>query len=126
MNQWLAIGVGGAVGSMLRFALINGTHLFAPKTFPYGTLVVNVLGSLAIGVLYILFEDRFIDNDVWRAALIVGVLGGFTTFSAFSMDTFNLMESGHNLAAVLYGTLSVGLCLVATWIGVVLARQYLN
>jgi CrcB protein len=123
MNHWIAIGIGGAAGSMLRYALSTWTHTILGRGFPYGTLAVNVLGCFAMGVLYIVFAERFADNAVWRSGILIGVLGGFTTFSAFSIETFRLMDDGEPLKAVSNVLLSVALCIGATWLGVLLARQ---
>lgn len=124
MQQILAIGVGGAVGSVLRYWLSTAVYTAAGRGFPYGTLAVNVIGSLAMGLLFVVFVERLTEAAVWRAALLTGVLGGFTTFSAFSIETFNLLEQGEPLKAVANAVLSVVLCVGATWLGVVLARQY--
>ncbi len=123
VNEWVAIGVGGAAGSMLRYGLSTWVYAFAGRAFPYGTLAVNVLGCLAMGFLFVLFVDRFIDSSVWRAGMLIGVLGGFTTFSSFSIETFNLIEQGEPVRALLNVLLSVVLCLGATWLGVVLGKQ---
>src|SRR6185295_1969220 len=123
MNQLVAIGIGGAVGSVLRFGMSTWVHTYVSRTFPYGTLAVNVLGCLAMGFLFVLFLERFADSAVWRAGILIGVLGGFTTFSSFSIETFNLLEQGEPLRAFVNVMLSVVVCLGATWIGVVIGRQ---
>ncbi len=123
MNQVLAIAAGGAVGSVLRFWISIWVHSLAGRGFPYGTLTVNVLGSLAMGFLFVLFLDRLTDNAVLRAGILIGALGGFTTFSSFSIETFNLIEQGAVLKAVLNMAGSLVLCVGATWIGVILGRQ---
>jgi len=123
MGQVLAIGIGGAIGSLLRFWMSTWVHSFVSRGFPYGTLTVNVLGCLAIGVLFVLFTERFSDNTVLRAGLLIGVLGGFTTFSTFSIETFNLIEQGAPLKALVNMGLSVALCVGGTWLGVILGRQ---
>ena len=123
MNQVLAIAAGGAVGSVLRFWMSTWVHSFAGRSFPYGTLTVNVLGCLAMGFLFVLFLDRLSDNNVLRAGILIGVLGGFTTFSSFSIETFNLIEQGAWIKAVVNMTGSLLLCVGATWLGVILGRQ---
>ena len=123
MNQVLAIAAGGAVGSVLRFWMSTWVHALAGRGFPYGTLTVNVLGSLVMGFLFVLFLDRLTDNAVLRAGVLIGALGGFTTFSSFSIETFNLIEQGAVLKAVLNMAGSLVLCVGATWIGVILGRQ---
>jgi CrcB protein len=123
MNQLLAIAAGGAVGSVLRFLMSTWVHSFAGRGFPYGTLTVNVLGSLVMGFLFVLFLDRLTDNAVLRAGILIGALGGFTTFSSFSIETFNLFEQGAVLKALLNMAGSLVLCVGATWIGVIIGRQ---
>ena len=123
MNQVLAIAAGGAVGSVLRFWMSTWVHSFAGRSFPYGTLTVNVLGCLAMGFLFVLFVDRLSDNNVLRAGILIGVLGGFTTFSSFSIETLNLIEHGAWVKAAANMTGSLLLCVGATWVGVILGRQ---
>lgn len=123
MTQVLAIGIGGAIGSLLRFWMSGWVHSFASRGFPYGTLTVNVLGCLAMGVLFVLLTERFSDNAVLRAGILIGVLGGFTTFSSFSIETFNLIEQGAHFKALTNMAASLMLCVGATWIGVIFGRQ---
>jgi CrcB protein len=123
MQQVLAIGLGGAIGSVLRYWLSTAVHAAAGRSFPYGTLAVNVVGCLAMGFLFVLFLERLADSTVWRAGMLIGVLGGFTTFSAFSIETFNLIEQGEPVKALANIVVSVLLCVVATWVGVILGRQ---
>ena len=123
MRQVLAIAAGGAVGSLLRFWMSNWVHSFAGRSFPYGTLAVNTLGCLLMGFLFVLFIDRLSDNPVLRAGILIGILGGFTTFSSFSIETFNLIEQGAWTKAVANMSGSLVLCVGATWIGAILGRQ---
>lgn len=123
MTQVLAIGLGGAAGSMLRFWMSTWVHSWAGRGFPYGTLAVNVVGCLLMGLLFVLFMERLSNDTVWRAGILIGVLGGFTTFSAFSIETFSLIEQGAWLKAAVNTTASLVLSIGATWIGVILGRQ---
>lgn len=123
MNQIVAVAVGGALGSLLRYWMSTWVHSFAGRGFPYGTLAVNVLGCLAMGALFVIFTERLSDNAVWRAGILIGVLGGFTTFSSFSIETFNLIEQGAHLKALTNATASLVLSVGATWIGVIIGRQ---
>jgi len=123
MAQLLIIAAGGALGAMLRFLVSNGVYAMVGRDFPYGTLTVNVLGSLLMGILYVLLVERVAFAVEWRAFLLIGVLGAFTTFSAFSIETLLLIESGEHIRAMLNMLLSVMLCVLATWGGVVGFRQ---
>jgi CrcB protein len=123
MTRVLAIAAGGAVGSVLRYWMSSAVHMIFGRAFPYGTLAVNVIGSFLAGFLFVLFIDRLSDEAVLRAAILIGVLGGFTTFSTFSIETFNLIEEGAWTRAGLNVSSSLILCIFATWIGALLARQ---
>ena len=90
--------------------------------FPWGTLLVNVLGSCAIGVLYVLISERMVLTEQWRALLVVGYLGAFTTFSTFSLDALLLLQEGRVLPALAYVGTSVLLCLAGAWLGMMLMR----
>ena len=120
--QVIAIALGGAVGSVLRFLLSGWTHTLLGRGFPYGTLAVNVIGCALMGFLFVLFLERLSVGSAVRAGLLIGVLGGFTTFSSFSVETFNLIESTEWLKAGVNVVASLLLCLMATWAGVVLGR----
>ena len=120
--QILAIAAGGAMGALLRFWVSTGVHGIAGRSFPFGTLTVNVLGSLAIGILYVVFNERVEVSPYWRALLMVGVLGAFTTFSTFSMETLELLEKGDVIKAIINVLLNVFLCISAAWLGVLIVR----
>jgi len=123
MSQVIAIAIGGAFGSVLRYGLSTWVHTLVGRGFPYGTLAVNVLGCMAMGVLFVLLVERMGASAVWRAGLLIGVLGGFTTFSSFSIETFNLIEQGAMAKAAGNIAASLVLCVGATWLGVIIARQ---
>jgi len=123
LRETLAIALGGAGGALLRYWISTGVYQLLGRSFPYGTLVVNVLGSLCMGLLFVFMLERTVAAAEWRAALLVGLLGAFTTFSTFSIETVNLIEEGDFVRATGNVILSVVLCLAATWIGVQLARQ---
>ena len=119
-----SIAVGGALGSVLRYLIqVQCAHWWDSK-FPWGTLLVNVTGSLLIGVLSIVLLERWAVADEIRLALTVGLLGGFTTFSAFSVETLHLLEQGSVLGAAVNVALSVVLCLGACYLGMTLARAF--
>jgi CrcB protein len=123
MTQVLAIAAGGAAGALLRYGVSNGIHAVLGRGFPYGTLAVNIIGSLLMGFLYIWLIERLASGPVLRAFLLVGVLGAFTTFSTFSVETLNLMESGQLGKAILNVLASVVICIAAAGLGILLARQ---
>lgn len=123
MIQVLAIAGGGAIGALLRFWVSGWVYAAAGRSFPYGTLAVNVLGSLAIGFLYVWLLERVAGGVAWRAFLLIGLLGAFTTFSTFSLETLNLIEAGQLGRAVANMLLSVVLCVAAAALGVMVARQ---
>jgi len=123
MMQALAIASGGAIGALMRFYASSGIYALLGRGFPYGTLFVNISGSLVMGLLYVLFIDRLQVSPEVRSALLVGVLGAFTTFSTFSIETLNLLENGEVGKATLNIVLSVSLCLLGAWLGMLAGRQ---
>lgn len=122
MYQIGGILLGGALGALLRFMVANGVYQLFGRGFPYGTLAVNVIGSFLIGFLTLYFMEREMLTSVLSRTLIVGGLGAFTTFSTFSLDTFDLIMAGRLWGAALNISLSVGICLLAVWLGVQVAR----
>jgi CrcB protein len=120
--EYLWIGVGAAAGANGRYLLGQFVANRLGTDFPYGTLIVNVTGSFVIGLLMILLTERLLLDSHWRLLLVVGLLGGYTTFSSFSWEVISLLEEGRWLPAVSYAGLSVGLSLAACYGGVVLAR----
>jgi len=122
MNQLIAIALGGSVGAVTRFLVANGIYGVLGRNFPHGTLFVNVSGSFLMGFLTALMLQRFSMAVEYRAAILVGFLGAYTTFSTFALETIGLFEEGSLLKAFLNVFLSVVLCLVAVWIGLVWGR----
>ena len=123
MQALLLIAAGGALGAVLRFAVSSGVYRVLGQDFPYGTLVVNVLGSLLAGLFFCLIVERGILSVEWRSVVIIGLLGAFTTFSAFSVETWGLLAQGELGRAALNIMLNVALCLAATWLGLIAGRQ---
>jgi CrcB protein len=119
----LAIAVGGAAGALFRYWMSNGVYALLGRDFPYGTLAVNILGSLLMGILYVFFLERMTVGPEVRAAVLIGVLGAFTTFSTFSIETFNLIEQADYMKAVMNMLVSVLACVAAAWLGVAFGRQ---
>ncbi|MDH5230711.1 MAG: fluoride efflux transporter CrcB [Gammaproteobacteria bacterium] len=124
MKHIIAIAAGGALGAVLRFWSAQAVQTAVAKHFPFGTLFVNVSGSLLMGVLYVVLVERGLLNDEWRAFLTIGMLGAFTTFSTFSIETVSLLTAGEWFKAMTNMILSVVLCVGAAWCGLVLARQF--
>jgi len=124
MSVLLAIAAGGAIGSVLRYVLALTVQRWAGTGFPLGTVVVNILGCFTIGLLYVWMIERIGAPHTLRLFLIVGVLGGFTTFSSFSLETVTLMMEANYGRALLNVVASVGLCLIATRLGISLARLF--
>jgi CrcB protein len=121
--QLIAIASGGAAGALFRYWVSNGVYSLLGRGFPYGTLAVNVLGSLVMGFLYVLLLERTTVSPEWRGALLIGFLGAFTTFSTFSIETLNLLEQAELIKAGLNILLSVVACIFACWFGLVVGRQ---
>ena len=123
MNQLIAVAVGGACGAVVRFLVSSGLYQWLGRGFPYGTLIVNVVGSFLIGLLTeALFMQRVTIALEYRAAILVGFIGAFTTFSTFALETIYLLEQGSLTKAMLNIAVSVLGCLVAVWIGLLCGR----
>ncbi|HEX3079935.1 MAG TPA: fluoride efflux transporter CrcB [Puia sp.] len=122
MRAILFVGIGGGLGSILRYtiSLFVGKHI--PIVFPLGTLLVNISGCFLIGVFYSVFARHSNFNPDWRLFLITGICGGYTTFSTFSYDGFILLKQGSALSFILYALGSVVIGLLATIAGVALFK----
>lgn len=122
MNMILLVALGGAVGSIARYLMASSLQTAMGWNFPIGTVLVNILGCFLIGILYVLLVARHDPKHELRALLIVGVMGGFTTFSSFSLETVTMAMNGHYGGATLNVVVSVAACLVGTTLGIALAR----
>ena len=121
IRVFILVGIGGALGSMLRYSTSLLMQRFYPHAFPVGTLVVNVLGCLLIGVLIALLgKSNTLQADI-KLLLVTGFCGGYTTFSAFAYENIQLMQSGQYQAAVLYICSSIVLCFLAVWCGMLVS-----
>lgn len=119
-NSWAIYGfiaLGGATGACLRYFLSQMMLLWLGKGFPFGTLLVNIIGSFLLGLVYALTEQGHLEIVPWRTMLTIGFLGALTTFSTFSVDTLLLFQQGAWWKAVLNTTLNVGCCLFVAWFG---------
>ena len=124
MNNLLLIFIGAGFGGVLRYWVSNGIYTLLGKQFPYGTLVVNVSGCFLMGLLFVLILERFNEvSSTLRALLLIGFLGGYTTFSSFSIETINLFENGEWFNATMNIVLSTVICIVATLLGVIGGRS---
>ena len=118
----LLVFVGGGLGAAARYILQGAVYRVTGAGFPYGTLIVNILGCFVIGLLMSSMEERFMAAPSLRVFLTVGILGGFTTFSSFSYESMMLLREGDIIAGGLNIVLSVVICLGATWLGLGLGR----
>ena len=119
MKIILSIAVAGALGAVLRYAVVS---MVSARFFPWGTLCVNVLGSLLMGVAYVVIVEKALTDPDLKPLLMSGALGAFTTFSAFSLETWDLFERGEVGLAALYVLASVVCSIGALWFGITVTR----
>lgn len=125
MVRYLAVLAGGALGTGLRYSLSSLIYSTVKEpTFPYANLVINVSGSFMIGLLAELFEARLLVSPTIRIAILTGILGGYTTFSSFSFETYALLRDGEMWRGILNASASVLLGLAAVWLGIRLAQLF--
>jgi fluoride exporter len=124
MNNAIFIFLGCGLGGLMRYWVSLASHFYLGRAFPYGTLAVNVTGSFVMGLLFVVLIDRFHEIAApLRAFLLIGFLGGYTTFSSFAIETVNLIESGAWQKGLLNILLSVSLTVTAAALGIMLGRQ---
>ncbi|SRR5579883_2304478 len=121
--KFVLIAVGGAAGSLARYAAQSAITTRFGARFPLGTMVVNITGCFFIGLLMTLFTERFAPGTNWRPLLVIGFLGGYTTFSSFEWETYAAARDGSIWIGVLNVMGSVGLGYAAVWLGAMLARR---
>jgi len=122
MYKIFLIGIAGSLGTLSRYWLSGWADQWWGGTFPFGTLIVNATGCLAIGFLFHATEEKYLVDPVVRSAVLVGFLGGFTTFSSFAVQSFNLLRDGEILLASANILLSNFAGLILVWAGYVIAR----
>ena len=122
MLRLFILGIAGAAGTISRYLLGGWIHQLFGAEFPYGTLVVNISGCLAVGFLGTLAEERFLISPQIRTALLIGFLGAFTTFSSFAYETWSMFKNGEVFLAGINVLASVVVCFIGLMIGVFLAR----
>jgi len=122
MRQLLAVAAGGAVGASLRWILAGAVQRAAGGSFPWGTFVVNALGSFLLGFLFVYLIERSSTGELMRLALTVGLLGAFTTFSTYSLESLRLLQAGAYGLAMANVLGQVVVCLLLTWLGLQIAR----
>ena len=126
MAVWVAVAIGGALGSVARYGTVVVVGRWVGVGFPYGVLLVNVIGGFVMGALVEWMTTAWSPSDAMRAFFTVGVLGGFTTFSAFSLDVWQLLEKGLYGPAIVYILASVILSVAALAAGLTLTRMALS
>lgn len=122
MYNYTLVFIGGGIGAVLRYWLSGVVPRYLGSSFPYGILTVNIVGCFFIGFLMALLNERFLMDPSLRIFLTIGILGGFTTFSTFSYETFAMIHESEFLKAGLYVVLSVLLSLSATYVGSILGK----
>ena len=122
MKQVLFVGLGGALGSMLRYLTTVVTEKYYTASFPVATFIVNVAGCLLAGLIFGMITQETTEAQNLKFLLITGFCGGFTTFSAFALENVRLMTSGNATVAVMYALASIAAGLLAVWIGLVITR----
>ena len=121
MLNIILVAAGGATGAVLRFALTNFTKSFFTSAI-YGTITVNILGSFLIGYLITLDNGKNLSEDFIKFFLIIGVLGSFTTFSAFSYEVINLILSKKLIFSFIYISISVFVCILSAYLGMIINK----
>ena len=120
----VAVASGGAIGAILRYAISFWFVTNYSSSFPWPTLIANAIGAFLIGILYVLIAEKGLVAVTWRPFLVIGLLGALTTFSSFSLETITLIEQAEWFLAIVYTLSSVLLCIMLTWLGIMLTRLF--
>jgi CrcB protein len=123
MKELLYVFIGGGLGSLVRFLLGKWVNSFHNSNFPFGTFIINIVACFVLGFIIGLADQKQILSPAIRLFLVVGFCGGFSTFSAFSSETLTLIQQGQNSTMLLYVLLSVVVCLIATFGGLLIAEK---
>jgi CrcB protein len=114
--------IGSAIGGGLRYWLSNAVYKYLPVTFPYGTLAVNIIGSLILGLIVFVFDEKELLNNQLKIFLTIGFCGGFTTFSTFSLETFNLIRDSEYLFAALNVLANLLFCVLGVFLAYIISK----
>lgn len=123
IERYIWVALGGGIGAVLRYGVSGWVQKFSGGSFPFGTLGVNIIGSFLIGTIMALSMRALWVTPALRIFLVTGLLGGFTTFSAFSYETLSLIQDGETVYALANILGSLTSCLVAVWLGTVIGRM---
>ncbi|MEG6584889.1 fluoride efflux transporter CrcB [Dendrosporobacter sp. 1207_IL3150] len=124
MEKLLLVAIGGGIGASTRYLVSSWAVERFGSGFPYGTLIVNVAGCFIIGMFMVITTEKFVVNPYWRLLVTVGFLGGLTTFSSYSYETFKLLEEASTTIALYNVFFNLITGFVATWLGIALARLF--
>lgn len=123
MTKYLIVAFGGAIGSILRFWAGGYVSGRLGTRFPYGTFVINITASFLIGLIMTVLAEKTHWNPAWRYLLVIGFLGGYSTFSSFEYETFQVFQDGEFLMAALNVASSVAIGFIAVWVGAIIGRS---
>ena len=121
--EYIWVGIGGFLGANARYVLSAQVAQRLGVAFPYGTLIINLTGALLIGIMFTILTERVVADPLWRQFIVVGFLGGYTTFSSYTFEAIALLQDGHWSAALGYVVGSNLLGLVACFLGIAVARS---
>jgi CrcB protein len=122
MINYLLVIAGSAVGGAFRYWLSNAVYKFFPATFPYGTLAVNIIGSFILGLIIFVLDEKELINSQLKIFLTIGFCGGFTTFSTFSLETFNLLRDSEYLFAALNIIFNLTVCIAGVFLAYIISK----